>query len=147
MSSEYDEPQWSAVGVRSEGGDAAGGRRMSPREVVGDSAGRRRLVFIPVAALRGRGGRHRLKPARWRWLVASLPLSGAFAIVVALTVFKYRSRWSALGFRPFPLKMAWVPAAIVIVAFVIVEAYAVIARAIGGDRFLPQSTLGEDVFR
>ena len=80
-------------------------------------------------------------------LAASLPFEAAlFAIVVALTVFKYHSRWSDLGFRPLALSRAWVPAVVVIGAFVAVEAYAIVADAIGGNKFLPKSTLGEDVF-
>jgi membrane protease YdiL (CAAX protease family) len=123
-----------------------------PREVVqGIALAAAALVFIPVTALVVAAAAGidvtETKHATEVSLVASLPFEAAlFAIVAGLTVFKYRTRWSALGFRSFPLKMAWVPAAIVIVAFVIVEAYGIIANAIGGDKLVPKSTLGEDVF-
>lgn len=80
-------------------------------------------------------------------LAASLPFELALlAIVIALTVFKTHATWRSLGFRPLPLRLFWVPAAVLVGAFLAVEVYAGVASAIGGDKFLPKSTLGEDIF-
>jgi membrane protease YdiL (CAAX protease family) len=123
-----------------------------PREVVqGIALAAAAVILIPVAALVVAAAAGidvtDSKRATEVSLAASLPFEAAlFAIVVALTVFKYHSRWSDLGFRPLALKQAWVPAAIVVATFVTVYVYGVIADAIGGNKFLPKSTLGEDVF-
>jgi hypothetical protein len=155
MTSEYDQPgQPDLPDPQSERrkSDWREGIVWGPREVVqGIALAAAAVIFIPVAALVVAAAAGidvtNTKRATEVSLAASLPFEAAlFAIVVALTVFKYRARWSALGFRPLTLKQAWVPVVIVISAFVTVEAYAIIADAIGGNKFLPKSTLGEDVF-
>ena len=123
-----------------------------PREVVqGVALAAAAVIFIPVTALLIAAAAGidvtDSKRATEVSLVASLPFEAVlFAIVAALAVFKCHSRWSDLGFRPLVLSRAWVPVATVIGAFVAVEVYARVADAIGGNKFLPKSTLGEDVF-
>jgi len=155
MSSEYEQPQQPGLpGPQPERQkpDWREGVVWGPREVVqGIALGAAAVIFIPVAAVLVAVAAGiditNSKRATEVSLAASLPFEAAlFAIVLALTVFKYRSRWSALGFRPLALNKAWVPAVIVIAAYVTVVAYATIAEAIGGSKFVPQSTLGEDVF-
>ena len=122
-----------------------------PREVIqGLALGAAAVLFIPiialvVAALMGIDVTDS-KRSQQVALAASLPFElTLLAIVVALTVFKTHASWRSLGFRPLPLRMIWVPAAVLVGAFVAVEGYATIAQAIGGDKFLPQSTLEEDL--
>jgi membrane protease YdiL (CAAX protease family) len=132
-------------------GDWRAGIAWGPGEVaLGIALGVAALIFIPVTALLiawiigidVTETRHATQVS----LVASLPFEAAlFVIVAALAVFKCHSRWSDLGFRPLALKHWWVPLATVFGAFVAVEVYAVIAGAIGGSKFLPKSTLGEDI--
>ncbi len=123
-----------------------------PREVAqGIALGAAALIFIPVAALVAAAAVGidvtQTNSSTEVSLAASLPFEAVlFGIVAALTVLKCHARWSALGFRPLALRQAWVPPAVVIAAFVVLEVYAVIAVAIGGSAFSPQSTLGEDVF-
>jgi membrane protease YdiL (CAAX protease family) len=155
MSSEYDQPeQPELLGPQPKGQkpDWREGIMWGPREVIqGIALAAAAVIFIPVAALVVAAAAGidvtNTKRATEVSLAASLPFEAAlFAIVVALTVFKCHSRWSDLGFRPLALSRAWVPAVIVIGAFVAVEVYAIVADAIGGNKFLPKSTLGEDVF-
>ena len=123
-----------------------------PREVVqGLALGVAALIFIPVAAfiiaaLLGvdvSTAKHQQEVS----IIASLPFELAlFAIVLIFTIGKYHLSWRSLGFRPIPLKRAWLPFAVVIGAFVAVEVYGLIAGALFGDRALPQSTLGNDIF-
>jgi membrane protease YdiL (CAAX protease family) len=107
------------------------------------------VIFIPVAALLVAAAVGidvtDTKHATQVSLAASLPFEAVlFAIVLALTMGKYRSRWRDLGFRPLAWNLAWVPVALVVGAFLCVQVYAVVADAIGGSDFLPKSTLGED---
>lgn len=123
-----------------------------PREVVqGVALAAAAVIFIPVTALLIAAAAGidvaDTRRATEVALIASLPFEAAlFAIVAALTLLKCRSRWSDLGFRPMALTRAWVPVAIVICAYAVVFVYSMIADAIGGDDFVPKSTLGEDVF-
>jgi membrane protease YdiL (CAAX protease family) len=155
MSSEHEQPEQPALpGPQPERWrrDWREGVVWGPREVVqGIALGAAAVIFIPVAALIVATAVGidvtNTKRATEVSLAASLPFEAAlFAIVAGLTVFKYRSRWSALGFRPLAMRQVWVPAVIVIAAYVTVVVYATIAEAIGGSKFAPQSTLGEDVF-
>jgi uncharacterized protein len=122
-----------------------------PREVIqGIALGVAALIFIPVtavliAAVAGvdvGDTKHMTQVS----LIASLPFEAVlFVIVAALAILKCHSGWSDLGFRPLASKYWWVPLATVFGAFAAVEVYAVIAFAIGGDNFLPKSTLGQDI--
>ncbi|HUS81942.1 MAG TPA: type II CAAX endopeptidase family protein [Dehalococcoidia bacterium] len=153
MSSEHDQPgqpEMPAEQPQSGRRDWRQGIAWGPREVVqGLALAVTAVIFIPVAALVVAAGLGidvtDTKHATQVSLVASLPFEAVlFAIVIALTMGKYRSRWRDLGFRPLALSRAWVPVALVVGAFVAVQVYGVIADAIGGSDFLPKSTLGED---
>jgi membrane protease YdiL (CAAX protease family) len=123
-----------------------------PREVVqGIALGAAALIFVPVAALvvAAAFGVDVGKTAQVTEvsLAASLPFEAVlFVIAASLTVYKCHAGWDALGFRRLQLKHWWVPLAVVFTAFVILQIYAVIAEAIGGGKFAPQSTLGQDLF-
>ncbi len=101
-----------------------------PREVAqGLALGAAALIFIPVAALIVAAAVGidvtETNSTTEVSLAASLPFEAVlFGIVAALTVFKCHARWSALGFRPLALRQAWVPPAVVIAAFVVLEVYA-----------------------
>jgi len=163
MSYEHEEPeQPMQPGAEPEGRkpDWREGVNWGPREVVqGIALGAAAVIFIPITALLVAAAvgvdvclgstctTESERAVTEVSLAATLPFELAlFGIVVALTVIKYRSRWSALGFRPLALRRAWVPAVVVIVAYITVVVYAIIAESIGGNKFAPQSTLGEDVF-
>jgi len=121
-----------------------------PREVIqGLALAVAAVIFFPVAALVIAAALGidvtDTKRATEISVIASLPFEAAlFAIVAALTVFKHRSKWRALGFRPLALGQAWVPAVLVIGAYMVYGAYISAADAIGGDKFLPTNML-EDV--
>ncbi len=123
-----------------------------PREVVqGVALGAAALIFIPVAALIVAAGVgvdvSQTKQVTAVSLAASLPFEAALLVIVgALAVAKCRAGWSAVGFRPLQPKHWWVPVVVVISAYVALEIYAVVAVSIGGDKFSPQSTLGQDIF-
>ncbi len=86
------------------------------------------------------------EPAEQVSLVASLPFEVTLLIIaLGLTVGTKGAKLRSLGFRRLPLNLVWVTPAVVVGAFVAVEVYAVIADAIGGSNFLPQSNLKEDV--
>jgi len=122
-----------------------------PREIIiGLVLGVAALLLIPtiaivVAAIIGIDVTE-TKPAQQVALVASLPFELALLVIaLALTVGSRGAKLRALGFRRLPLNMVWVTPAVVVGAFVAVEVYAVVAQAIGGSNFLPQSNLKEDV--
>jgi membrane protease YdiL (CAAX protease family) len=80
-------------------------------------------------------------------LVATIVLDCLlFGLSAALSVGKYRLRWSTLGFRPLAMGQIWVPAATVAGVFAILGAYGVIVQLFGLDKLIPEESLDEDIF-
>ena len=73
----------------------------------------------------------------------------ALLLVVALrfSVFKYKLKLAALGFRKPERGGAWLPFAILVAAYVTLGVYYGILSAIGADKLQPSSTLPDDAFK